>query len=482
MRIQDMELLSGMDRATVRFYEKEGLIDPDREENGYRSYSEEDLQLLLKIKLLRRLGVSLQKIKALQQGSEDFRTVLQQQIEILENKIKEDTAAKDVCVEMQQNRVDFHTLNSQKYLKMLDNPNASKLEFKEEIIRECHPWRRYFARILDLGLIAALVEFFVVVMLGVRPYGEGLQLFLKYGSYFAAIPIWALLVSKWGTTPGKWVMGIRLDSYEGGNLDFRSAFDREKQLIWYGFGLFIPFYEIWRLYRSYKKDTEGEKNEWNCDTELIYSDWTTIKKAGTAIIVVLTVLLNIATVLNAVMPPDRYKEMTVAQFAENFNTYYEIFDYDTYLILDSNGKWIEPQTDGVRISVGEDVDYIRPEFQFVLDGQKVKAVQYTESWQNQSTVSNVLPTHCRMAMYTLVGSQPDAGYQEMREVDQLIEELLLSTQKGGSSGEKKIGDVVFSWDLKLSNWDYAQNGMLYDSVDNLNGVYELYIAMEIHPD
>ena len=77
MRIQDVEMLSGLDRATIRFYEKEGFIDPVREENGYRSYSDDDLQLLLKIKLLRKLDVSLQKIKALQQGSEDFSAVLQ---------------------------------------------------------------------------------------------------------------------------------------------------------------------------------------------------------------------------------------------------------------------------------------------------------------------------------------------------------------------------------------------------------------------
>ena len=130
MRIQDIEQQCGMDRATIRFYEKEGLISPDREENGYRSYSDGDLQLLHKIKLLRRLGVSLQTIQALQQGSEDFSVILQQQIEMLENKISEDTAAKNVCVEMQRNMVDYNTLDTQKYLEMLDNPTDNSKEFK----------------------------------------------------------------------------------------------------------------------------------------------------------------------------------------------------------------------------------------------------------------------------------------------------------------------------------------------------------------
>lgn len=65
MLIQDVERQTGLDRATIRFYEKEGIVIAKREENGYRSYSDENVQLLLKVKLLRQLGVSLIKIKSL---------------------------------------------------------------------------------------------------------------------------------------------------------------------------------------------------------------------------------------------------------------------------------------------------------------------------------------------------------------------------------------------------------------------------------
>ena len=55
MQINELEMKTGLDRATIRFYEKEGMITPIRKENGYRDYSEEDQQHLLKIKLLRSL-------------------------------------------------------------------------------------------------------------------------------------------------------------------------------------------------------------------------------------------------------------------------------------------------------------------------------------------------------------------------------------------------------------------------------------------
>ena len=40
MTIKEIENLSGMTRANIRFYETEGLLRPARNSNGYRNYSE----------------------------------------------------------------------------------------------------------------------------------------------------------------------------------------------------------------------------------------------------------------------------------------------------------------------------------------------------------------------------------------------------------------------------------------------------------
>ena len=55
MTIKDMELQTGLARANIRYYEAEGLISPERAENGYREYSQEDAETLLRVKLLRAL-------------------------------------------------------------------------------------------------------------------------------------------------------------------------------------------------------------------------------------------------------------------------------------------------------------------------------------------------------------------------------------------------------------------------------------------
>ena len=48
MDIKEVEKRLSVSRANIRFYEKEGLISPQRKENNYRNYSEEDIAKLKK--------------------------------------------------------------------------------------------------------------------------------------------------------------------------------------------------------------------------------------------------------------------------------------------------------------------------------------------------------------------------------------------------------------------------------------------------
>ena len=68
MKIKEMEQRTGIPSANIRYYEKEGLLHPVRKENNYREYSEEDLNRLEQIKILRLLGVSLEDIRKIYEG------------------------------------------------------------------------------------------------------------------------------------------------------------------------------------------------------------------------------------------------------------------------------------------------------------------------------------------------------------------------------------------------------------------------------
>ena len=68
MKINEVEAAVGVTKKNRRFYE-EGLISPSREPgNGYRSYSQADVERLRRIKLLRKLDVPLAEIREMLEG------------------------------------------------------------------------------------------------------------------------------------------------------------------------------------------------------------------------------------------------------------------------------------------------------------------------------------------------------------------------------------------------------------------------------
>ena len=66
MLIGELSRRSGFSRDTIRFYEKQGLIQSGRKErrfNNYKEYSEETLKQLLIIKRVKGFGFTLNEIK-----------------------------------------------------------------------------------------------------------------------------------------------------------------------------------------------------------------------------------------------------------------------------------------------------------------------------------------------------------------------------------------------------------------------------------
>lgn len=57
--VQDKTNLS---RKAIEYYEEKGLVHPKKLENGYRDYSDEDVEVLKRISLLRNLGLSISEI------------------------------------------------------------------------------------------------------------------------------------------------------------------------------------------------------------------------------------------------------------------------------------------------------------------------------------------------------------------------------------------------------------------------------------
>lgn len=63
MKINDVEKITGLTSKAIRLYESKGLINIIRDANGYRNYSDSDIETLKTIKSLRSIDISVSDIK-----------------------------------------------------------------------------------------------------------------------------------------------------------------------------------------------------------------------------------------------------------------------------------------------------------------------------------------------------------------------------------------------------------------------------------
>lgn len=456
MKIQDVEVRTGLDRATIRFYEKEQILLPQRADNGYRNYSEEDVELLLKIKLLRKLGVNLSTIKSLQQGSADLKTVLMQQIQVLEQQIQNDTIAKNVCVEMCDADVHYSTLDSEQYLQKLSLP-LEKPEFRESVSNERHPVRRYIARDIDLLLLGALVHVLVIMVLRIRPYNDVFAFFITVLSYAIVLPAEALMLHIWGSTPGKWLMGIHLEDPNGGKLSITAAFTRVWHVVFAGLGMYLPVYSLWRLWKSYTAVSEGKGTYWDDEAEMHYADLTVLKILLASLAVFGSIMLNFFATQDASLPRYRTENLTMEKFVSNYRDYEETFQNDNTMILADDGTWTErTNTNVVIIQIG-DGSHERKDFQYTYnENNGIKTLSFRDSWENIQMMPS-LPDYCATALYTVVASRPGVSVKDLATLEELIlTEFGMPMQEGGiSSGEFQIADVTFTWEAELPEDEFV---------------------------
>ena len=122
MTSKEMEARSGVPRANIRYYESEGLLTPARARNGYRDYSEADLAVLEKIKLLRRLGVPVEELKELRRGSRSLSEALDRRLAELAGERGTLERVERVCGDLRRSGESFETLDPGTYLSALDAP------------------------------------------------------------------------------------------------------------------------------------------------------------------------------------------------------------------------------------------------------------------------------------------------------------------------------------------------------------------------
>ena len=131
MTIKDIEQVLNVPRATIRFYEKEGLINPERAENGYRDYSDQDVESLKKIIILRKIGLSVNDIEDLLDGAKSMDTVLDVNMHNLQKQMEELTGAMNLCQKMKNDTADINSFDTEVYWNYVDEEEKKGNSFMD---------------------------------------------------------------------------------------------------------------------------------------------------------------------------------------------------------------------------------------------------------------------------------------------------------------------------------------------------------------
>ena len=409
MTIKEMESRTGLTRANIRFYEAEGLITPERRPNGYRDYSEEDLAVLQRVKLLRSLHMSLEEIKAVQAGDRTLAQALDRHLTKLERDQADLERSKVVCRGMQTDGADFATLDAPRYLQKLEQTGQDPpAEFAaDQIPRVQAPWRRFFARQFDVYLYTCLLNL-VLILLGVNPSngGIGLTLLATVVSLLLMFLLEPVFLSKWGTTPGKAILGLSVTYHDGGRLTYSEAYRRTQMVIIQGMGLSIPVYEWVRNYKSYTACVDGKGLDWESESVLVLKD-TRIWRALVLVILILGLSFGLERVSQAMAPPHNTGDITVAEFCENFN---EVADYagiDLDYTLDPEGNWVEVPREDNTFVLWPDMVTSMPTFTFREEDGVLTGLTYTVEGEQGGVIQIPYGDHMNLALVAFVTALDD---------------------------------------------------------------------------
>jgi len=132
-------------------------------------------------------------------------------------------------------------------------------------VPQIRPWVRYWARLFDMYVGAIVIG----IVLGILSPGafdaqSGDQLFGLF-VVFAWVFIETLLLSTFGTTPGKWLFRIRLVPPSGRMPDFATALSRSFKVWWRGLGIGFPIATLITLIVAYSTLKKNGMTTWDRD-------------------------------------------------------------------------------------------------------------------------------------------------------------------------------------------------------------------------
>ena len=180
MKIKQVEELVGITSKNIRFYEDQGLLQPQRTENGYRDYGLEEVEILKQIKLFRKIGVPVEEIHKVFYNEIEIGDCLEKQEALLR---KEKTNIEKMCLltrEMLEASVTMEKMDTDYWLDEVEKMEKEGIDFVNVSKIDIHMKKK-------LGAVIGATVMIVMMglVLGTLIYGY---------TQDTQFPLWALLI------------------------------------------------------------------------------------------------------------------------------------------------------------------------------------------------------------------------------------------------------------------------------------------------
>ena len=134
--IGEFSKMIGLPVSTLRYYENEGLLKPDRDENNLRVYTDQDLKWVTFLLHLKGTGMSMAELKQYTIWRAEGDATMLERMELLEKRrrlLEKDIQALMHNLEVIENKIDFYEDRLQAIKIVLDLPAGSRKRKKYEI-------------------------------------------------------------------------------------------------------------------------------------------------------------------------------------------------------------------------------------------------------------------------------------------------------------------------------------------------------------
>ena len=160
MKINEIESLVGITKKNIRFYEEKGLLSPSRNsENGYRDYGQTEVDILRRIKLLRKLGIPIEEIRRMQEGTQTVGDGMRRHLVTLERERQNIDEAVRLCALLKEKEFPLSELDAEGVLEEMEKLEQSGTTFQNKQRQDVRI--RYVAPVVislvTVVLLAALI-------------------------------------------------------------------------------------------------------------------------------------------------------------------------------------------------------------------------------------------------------------------------------------------------------------------------------------